>query len=232
MRGDEKDLGRSLPWFVFIGGLIGAVVALIDCGVSKVMPALPTSVATVFALVAVSKALHLDGLADTADGFFSSRPRERILEIMRDSHIGTMGVAAVVFVLLMKVAALASIDPAARVKAVFLMPVAGRFAPVLMFAAMKYARGESGLGTVFSKNSAGPALAVSLALFAAAGYGIAGMKGLVIAGAVLVFSGLFAAWSGRKIGGYTGDTLGASVEMSELAAAVAALVIFGTKGAS
>ena len=68
----------------------------------------------VIVLLSFSGGLHLDGLADTADGFFSSRSRERILEIMKDSHIGAMGVIAIVCVLLVKFAALASLPAAQR----------------------------------------------------------------------------------------------------------------------
>lgn len=173
--------------------------------------------------------MHLDGLADTADGFFSSRPRERMLEIMKDSRTGAMGVAAIAFMLLIKYSAVSSLPDAIRLKSIFLMPVAGRFAPVFMFATMKYVRGESGLGAVFTKGASLPALAVALAMFAGVSYAAAGLAGLASAGAVLVFVSLFSAWSRAKIGGYTGDVLGAAVELCELVSVLAALVINGLK---
>ena len=79
-------------------------------------------------LIAVSGGLHIDGLADTADGFFSSRPRERILEIMRDSRTGPMGVAAIVCEVALKIALIASLSGPSRAWVLLLTPVAGRSA--------------------------------------------------------------------------------------------------------
>lgn len=212
--GDSEDLTRSLPWFPAVGILIGAVIALLDRGFTSILPPLPAAVLTAAALTAASGALHLDGLADTADGFFSSRPAERMLEIMKDSRIGSMGVAAIVVVYALKVSLLASLSGPARSGVVFMMPVAGRFAPVLMIATMKYVR-EGGLGTVFSGNRNPFIPLLSLGVMAAAGWlcmGIAGVASAVVtAGGV----GVFSWWCVRKIRGYTGDTLGAAVELCE-----------------
>ena len=93
---DERALGGSLPFFPVVGLGIGAAVALIDRGLGSLFPVGVTSVLAVILLIAASGGLHLDGLADTADGFFSSRPRERIFEIMRDNRTGPMEVAAIV----------------------------------------------------------------------------------------------------------------------------------------
>ena len=106
---DERALGGSLPFFPVVGLGIGAAVALSDWGLGRLFPVGVTSVLAVILLIAASGGLHIDGLADTADGFFSSRPRERILEIMRDSRTGPMGVAAIVCVVALKIALIASV---------------------------------------------------------------------------------------------------------------------------
>jgi adenosylcobinamide-GDP ribazoletransferase len=178
--------------------------------------------------VAVSGALHLDGLADTADGFLSSRPRERILEIMRDSRVGPMGVLAIAGMLLLKVAAVASLAPPARFGTLLLLPLAGRTAPVLMMAALPYVR-EQGLGTAFQRPRIVLAPLLALALLAAAGFLAVGTAGLVAAAAAVGATALFALWCRAKIGGYTGDTLGGACELAEVVPALVVLM-FAQRG--
>jgi len=221
--GESRDLERSIVWFPPIGLLIGALIALVDAGANALLPALPAGVLTVIAMVAISGALHLDGLADTADGFLSSRPRERILEIMRDSRVGPMGVLAIVGTLLLKVAAVASLAPAARFGTVLLMPLAGRMAPVVLMSTLQYVR-ATGLGTAFQrKHTVFPPL-FAVAVLGGAGFLAAGAVGLVAAGAALGVTAIFALWCRAKIGGYTGDTLGAACELAEVVPALVVLM--------
>ena len=144
----EEDLARSVPWFPVIGLLLGAIAAAAAWGLSFVAPPMVTAAVVVVLLLSFSGCLHADGLADSADGMLSSRPRERILEIMKDSHTGAMGVIAIACVLLLKFAALASL-PAERLwPAVLLMPLAGRCAIVVQMSLLPYARPD-GLANVF-----------------------------------------------------------------------------------
>ncbi len=121
----EQDLARSVPWFPAIGLLLGGAAAGLAWALSAAPPMLAAAVLVVV-LLSFSGCLHMDGLADTADGFLSSRPRERILEIMKDSHIGAMGVIAIVCLLLVKFAALAALPAGMLWPTVLLMPLAGR----------------------------------------------------------------------------------------------------------
>jgi len=221
--GEGRDLQRSLVWFAPIGLLIGLLVAGVDAGVGALLPVLPASVLTVIAMAAVSGALHLDGLADTADGFLSSRPRERILEIMKDSRVGPMGVIAIVFILLLKVAVVAALAPAARFGTLLLLPLAGRVAPVVAMSTLRYVR-EQGLGTAFQNQRGLLAPLSAVALLGGAGFLSAGLAGLVAAAAVVGVTALFALWCVSKIGGYTGDTLGAACELAEVVPALVVLM--------
>jgi adenosylcobinamide-GDP ribazoletransferase len=215
----EADLARSVPFFPVVGLALGGLAAVAARGLSPATPPLLASAAIVLLLMTFSGCLHLDGLSDTADGFLSSRPRERILEIMKDSHTGAMGVIAIVGVLLVKFAALASIPSARLWPTVLLMPLAGRAAIVFHLAVLPCARPE-GLGSVFYQRRAGPAAVFSALLLAAAAWFVLGAGGL----------SLWAVWFGttlglagyvwRKIGGTTGDTLGAVCEMMEVLPAV------------
>jgi adenosylcobinamide-GDP ribazoletransferase len=224
--GSEEDLGRSLIWFPLVGALIGMFAAIIDLGLGMILPPTVVSVITVLILLAASGGLHMDGLADSADGFFSSRSRERMLEIMRDSRSGPMGVMAICALLLLKVTTLAAVPAPLRMTTIVLMPLAGRTALTVSLTVLPYARSTGGLAEVFR-----PSLRVGLitaVLLTGAGWLLQGYPGLLAAGAALSGTLVLAAYSKRKIGGFTGDTLGATCELIELAPAlVAAAWAFG-----
>ena len=105
---EEKDFGRSLIYYPIVGLLIGLFLAGIAY-ISAFLPPLVTSVLILVAWMVITGGIHLDGFADTCDGFYGNRPKEDILKIMRDSRIGTMGAAGVVMLLLIKFATLSSI---------------------------------------------------------------------------------------------------------------------------
>ena len=169
---------------------------------------------------AVSGGMHLDGLSDTADGFLSARPRARILEIMKDSHVGVMGAAAIASLLLLKASAVASIPREMLWRVAFLMPVAGRSALVVSMAVLPYARPEGGVASVFYKRRLRSAALLAAALLATAGWLACRWSGLVCAGASVGAVLLFSAWAYRRIGGATGDTLGAACEIAEVVPAL------------
>lgn len=211
----EKELRQSVIWFPIVGLILGGALAVLDCGVCRLLPPLPANVVMVILMLAVSGCFHMDGLSDTADGFFSSRPRERILEIMRDSHVGPMGVIAIVCALALKISALASVPGSLHWRTILLMPLAGRCALVLCMKAVPYARAQGGLVTVFGRPG-WPALITAISILAAAAWIVLDRRGLVIAGSILLMTTLFSLWCRKKIGGFTGDTLGAACEIAEI----------------
>ncbi|MBM3334269.1 adenosylcobinamide-GDP ribazoletransferase [Candidatus Sumerlaeota bacterium] len=220
----EEDLAGSVSFFPLVGVLIGLFAAAVASVFGEILPQFPASVLTVIAFVAASGGLHLDGLSDTADAFFSARDRERMLRIMKDSHIGPMGVIAIVSVLLLKVAALASVPPEAMWRAAFLMPVAGRTALVVTMAVLPYARPEGGLGTPFYRKRPRGSALWAMVVLVVASWLMSQQWGLAAAGAAMVVVLVFAAYTYRKIGGATGDTLGAACEIAEVIPALAACV--------
>ena len=220
---DPGALGGSVPFFPVVGLLIGGLVAALDAAVGAILLPLPASVLVVIGMLAVSGGLHLDGLADTADGFLSARPRDRILEIMRDSHVGAMGVVAIVSVLTLKIAALASVPAARRWSTLILMPTAGRCAMVLEMALLPCAR-PGGLAAQFAGGTPRLNAGWALGFLVVAGYLAAGTFGLSAAAAACGATLAMSLWCHRKIGGFTGDTLGATCELAELLPAVIAAV--------
>lgn len=217
----EKELRHSVAFFPVVGLLLGGVLALLARGIGWLFPPLPASAITVILMLAVSGCFHMDGLADTADGFLSSRPKERILEIMRDSRIGPMGVIAVVCTVMLKVTALASMPGRLFFGTVFLMPLAGRCALVILPAALPYARPQGGLVSAFGRSSKPVLLITVLLLFAAAWWAL-GIVGLSAAGIAVLVTLIFSRYCDRKIGGFTGDTLGAACEIAEVVPALVA----------
>ena len=210
-----EDLSGSLAFFPVVGILIGFAVAGVVWMIGDAIPSLLVGVSVTISLIAVSGGLHTDGLSDAADGLFSARSRERMLEIMRDSHIGAMGVIAIVSVFAIKLASISEIVAPQRWQAVFLMPLMGRCALVIGMAVMPYVRSEGGLGTVFFTHR--PVIAAVWAVFVlvGAGYLVGEGRGLVSAAGSLAVILVMSAYFRRKIGGTTGDTLGAICETVE-----------------
>ncbi len=217
---DGRFFRASLIWFPVIGLLIGGVTATL---VSFFVGILPGSVCAFLAIVllaGISGCLHLDGVADSFDGLLSSRPRTRALEIMRDSHIGAMGVIAIVFLLLGKFAALSSLSTENILQVIILMPMAGRTAIVLTMAILPYAREEDGLGMLFYSSETRKVAVVVTActLMVSALISIYSLILMVVT--IMLPVTFFAFWCHKKLGGATGDTLGAVCELTELSVAV------------
>jgi len=220
--GEAEDLADSLIYFPVVGVVIGSCLAAIGWLLWPLLPALPAAAVMVFLLLAISGGFHLDGLADSADGLFSARPREQILVIMRDSHIGSMGVVALIMVLIMKTAALASLPQAQAAGALFLMPIAGRCLMIFMMALLPYVRGPEGKAALFYEKASQQKKIVYLTgalLYSGCWYG-GGGAGLAAGTAAVLVMLAFAALCRNKIGGATGDTLGATCELTETVVAL------------
>ena len=227
----ERVLGGSLPFFPLVGLLIGVAVALADWWLGRIFPIGVTSVIMVILLIAVSGGLHIDGLADTADGFFSARPRDGILAIMKDSRTGPMGVAAIVCVVALKIALIASVAGPWRWWVLLLTPLAGRCALIVHLALLPYVRAEGGLAGIFHRNRSRVHALWALAALLAVGFLAGGLPGLIAGAGAFLIALLLAAYTLRRIGGLTGDTLGAACELTELCPALVATAMLSGGGA-
>jgi adenosylcobinamide-GDP ribazoletransferase len=222
--GDERALARSLTWFPVVGLLVGILMAILDQLLCWLFPGLQVpSALLVIAMIAVSGGLHLDGLADSADAFMSSRPREQMLEIMKDSRCGPMGVLTISALLLLKFSALSSLEGDWRTPTIVLMPLAGRTALVLKTVGLNYVR-ESGLVSLFQKESHYGQGVASALLLGVSAFFLLGAAGIWVVIACLFVTWLFALYCRAKLGGLTGDTLGATCEIVELVPVLTVLV--------
>jgi adenosylcobinamide-GDP ribazoletransferase len=223
---DEEALKKAPVFFPLAGLLVGVLTAGLDWGLGFIFPVGVRSVMAIIALIAFSGALHTDGLADTADGLLSSRPRERMLEIMRDSRTGPMGVVAIVCVVSLKMAAVASLPSPARFWALVMMPVAGRSALLFVMATLPYARPD-GLVGIFRLHNPALFLIGTLLFLLSVGAVSGGVPGVAAGAAAFLFVMIFSVYLRKKIGGYTGDTLGAACEMAEIIPPLVAITLAG-----
>lgn len=226
----ERELSGSLLFFPLVGVVIGLVCLMVAVVVRLLFPPYVAALLITCALAVCSGALHLDGLADTADGFFSSRPQEQMLEIMRDSATGVMGVLALVFVLLGKVVCLGSLGHGGLLTGAFFMPVAGRCAIVLLMAILPYARSQGGLASLFYSQNSRVAACCGWAFLLAASLFCGGVPGVTAALSVALLVLVFGWYCRYKIKGATGDTLGAVCELAEAVVAFI-FVLFAGVGA-
>jgi adenosylcobinamide-GDP ribazoletransferase len=223
----ERSLEHASFWFPLVGLIIGLVVAGLDAiGTLCRIPPVILSVLSVAMLAALTGGLHMDGLADTADGFLGARDRARVLEIMRDSRIGTMGALALLFAILLKAAALVDFEGTSRFCALVLAPLAGRSMQLATMSLLPYARGPGGLATAFIRRRR---RLFALWAFLWTGVGAVLLFGFVVGLGLIVVclvgTTLLAAWSDRRIGGFTGDTLGATSEAIETLVLVCACIL-------
>jgi len=212
----SDDLANSTVFFPLVGVFLGCLASGGAWVLWEILPPSVAAVSLTLLLLSFSGALHLDGLADSADGFFSSRDREGVLEIMRDSRVGAMGAIALIMVLLFKFSCLSGLNQLQAVKISFLMPVAGRCTLVIMMTLLPYIRLEGGLGTLFYSRRTGFAAMFAVVALFVLSFLVQGVHGLALASLVVLVILLFSLYSNRKIGGVTGDVLGAGCEISEV----------------
>ncbi|HKM97910.1 MAG TPA: adenosylcobinamide-GDP ribazoletransferase [Buttiauxella sp.] len=208
---------RGIVTFPFVGLVLGALAGVVFT-LLQPWAGLPlAALGYVLALALLTGGFHLDGLADTCDGIFSARSRDRMLEIMRDSRLGTHGGLALIFVIVMKVLVVSelAIRGGSMLVVLAAASVAGRTACVLLMYRHQYAR-DKGLGNLFIGKVTGTQTLLTLvggAVLCTILLPATGLIALVIT--LLAIFGL--GWMLRRtLGGQTGDTLGAAIELGEV----------------
>ena len=213
------EFKHSVIFFPIVGLIIGGIIITVKTFGAPIFPEAVLNLFIVFTFIIVTGGLHLDGLADTVDGFYAGRKKEDILRIMDDPHIGAMGVIAIVFSLMTRYLAVLSIPKNILISGLILSPVAGRWAMVLLMKISKPAK-EDGLGNFFMKNIMNTDFIISGILSILIMFFLFGLKGILIFSAVSLIVLTFSKYYNRKIGGITGDNLGAISEITELAALI------------
>ena len=214
----ERDLRRGVVLFPVVGAAVGALVALVAWGAAQVLPEFPAAILGVASGVAVTAALHLDGLGDVADGIGASLGGRVPLEAMRDPRLGTFGIAAVALDLLLKSSLLAALVVDGFPWEVVAVGAVSRVAPLALAWRLAYVgAGAGGWADRMGGTQTLTAFAIALAI----GIPTAGIRVLGIALAAAVVAIAVGWWSSRRLGGVTGDVFGAAVELGESIALVA-----------
>ena len=224
-----EELAAFVPWFPVVGAGVGLAVAAVYAGAGELLPPLPAASLAVVAGICLTGAFHEDGLGDTADAFVGHHDRDSTVRILKDPRLGTFGVLAVAASLLLRAGAVAALAPAAALAALPAAHALSRAAAVAAMTALPTA-GETGLGASYAlalsrrRALAGAAagLAVALALL-----GVAGLWAAAAAGLAAVALGRLAV---RRIGGLTGDVLGAVQQLGEIATLLVAVAVTGAAG--
>jgi adenosylcobinamide-GDP ribazoletransferase len=222
--GARGELRRSAGWFPLVGAAVGGLAGGVRAGLTPVLGASAATVLAVAALVVVTGALHQDGLADTVDGLGVTGDRERRLAVMRDSSIGVFGALALIGWTLLLVVVLDPLSARRAAAALTAAAALGRWAALLHAAWSAPARAE-GLGAAFAVGPA--ALVAASAVAGAAALGLCGIgPGLAAVGAAVVVAALSTLHARASLGGRTGDTLGATVAVAEVAVCTVLLALW------
>ena len=217
-----QELAGFVPWFPVVGAGVGLVVGAVYAGGRELLPPLPAATVAVVAGIGLTGAFHEDGLGDTADAFMGHHDRDGTIRILKDPRLGTFGVLAVAASLLLRVGAVAALAPGAALAA---LPAAHALSRAVAVAAMTAlpAAGDTGLGASYvlalsrrrALAGAVAGLAIALALL--------GVTAVWAAAAAAVAAALLGRLAVRRIGGVTGDVLGAVQQLGEMLVLLAAV---------
>ena len=212
------ELAASMAWYPVVGLLIGGTLALADMGLSRVLAPEVSNALVIVLLVLMTRGLHQDGLADTLDGLAGGRTPAERLPIMRDPRIGAVGATGLFLSLILRYAGLMALPQTLRLPVLLCMPAVGRWAMVTLAWASPYARVEGGLAAPFLTHlSWGHVLIATGVVGVAVGLGFGMFPMLVVSVcAAVVLVGLWALCR-MWFGGITGDVLGATNELLEVA---------------
>jgi adenosylcobinamide-GDP ribazoletransferase len=206
--GSRPPSPGALAWFPLVGAALGAALGFVWIGAAELWPPLVAASVVVVADLALTGMLHADGLVDAGDGLLAPMDRERRLAVMATPDAGAFGVAALVVVLGTRAATLASIEPSVVLLAA--LWAASRLLMAVVAVTVPYARAGGGLASAFLAAGARPvALLWALPLVVLAGTWAMPAGPVVVAGAWLAGAGVVAL-ARRRIGGFTGDVLGAA----------------------
>jgi adenosylcobinamide-GDP ribazoletransferase len=213
-----EQMGRSIRWFPLVGGMLGAIVGVLDLALAGFATPELRAVVAVTLLAMLTGGLHLDGLMDSCDGLFSVAPPERRLEIMRDSRAGSFAVVGLGTILLLKYAAILALPEPIRLPGFVAVGAISRW--TMVYAMVRYPPARSdGLGSAYKAYAGRTELAwgTAIALTLSSLLGASGLLVLIIGWLLAV---VIAQYTVSKISGLTGDVYGAICECVEVGLAI------------
>lgn len=212
----DEDLAASTTYFPLVGLTLGITLVIAQSLFSSILPQAVVNGLLIALLIICTGALHLDGFADTADGIAGGTDRGDILRIMRDSQIGSFGVVGLIILLLTKYLALNELSESLRNRVLLLMPSLSRWTMAEMAYFSKYARKSEGLGQPFVDLIRKREVLISGIIILIISSILMAYKGMLILAAIAMWTFIASKYFDRKLGGVTGDILGAINELNEV----------------
>lgn len=212
----EGDMPGSAIYFPLVGLILGLILRGVNKGILILgSEQFIANTILVLALILFTGGLHLDGLADTTDAFLSRKNKDEMLKVMRDSHIGVMGVLSLIAVILLKIAFLSSLSISFKAASLLLMCILSRWSMVFAMFLFPYARQE-GKAKVFMHGINLRIFTLSTIIALACVISVWQTKGVLVFMVIAAASYIAGKFITYKIGGITGDTLGALSESNEI----------------
>lgn len=223
---DDRRLVRSMGLFPAVGLALGLLLVICNWLLAPLLPRAVLDCLLLLLLILATGALHLDGVADMLDGLAGSRDRATSLRIMKDSRVGAMGVVGLVMILLLKYLSLFHLPLEQKAAALIFMPAAGRWCQVFLASCSTYIRSEGGTGSVFVDQVGGTELLRASLTVLLAGLLLFSLKGIMLLALLLAFATLLLHYFERRLGGVSGDLLGASTEFVEVFSLILILALY------
>ena len=220
---EEKELVKSMLYFPVAGLLIGSLLAGLNIIMIKLFAPAVSSALVIILLVIMTGGLHLDGFADTCDGFYAGKNKNEILEIMHDSHTGVMGTVGLICLILLKFTLVIDIQGSNAAAILIIMAITGRWAMACMSSISLYA-GSEGTGRAYVQHSGINELLGASFICILCGLLIAGLKFIPVFLSAALAVLLLYFYFKKKIRGVTGDTLGATDEVIEIIVLIVAIL--------
>ncbi|WP_027716681.1 adenosylcobinamide-GDP ribazoletransferase [Desulfuromonas sp. TF] len=223
---EPPRLGRSMAFFPAVGLVLGLALVVLNWVLTPLIPRAVLDCLLILILIALTGALHLDGIADLIDGLAGGKDKASVLRIMKDSRVGAMGVVGLVMVLLLKYLSLYNTPLDMKSGALIFAPAAGRWVQVVLASFCRYVRSEGGTGSAFVEHvgerealiATGTLLLAAIVLFGMKGFFLIFLLGLAVMALIRYFE--------IRLGGVTGDVLGASTELIEVFTLLLVLAIY------
>ncbi len=214
---EQENFKKGTLYFSVVGAIIGALEYLVFMGSYQILPLPIASVLTVLSGIFITGGLHMDGLGDTCDGFFAFKGKDRIIEIMKDSRVGTFGVIALIMEIIFKIVGIYYLGTKDLAYMIIVVPCISRLSLVYLSLIGKTAK-KNGTGNLYIGNTNIIYFMGGIILTLAIGnlfFSIETILFLIVA--AIVISSIFNIYCVRRIGGLSGDTLGANNEIIEIA---------------
>ncbi|NLP37243.1 MAG: adenosylcobinamide-GDP ribazoletransferase [Firmicutes bacterium] len=221
----EADLVGSTVYYPLVGTILGFVLYFLWLGFNTIGTTFIAATLTVAFWELITAGLHLDGLMDTFDGLGVRGNREKRLAVMKDSRVGAFGAQVLFFAMAVKIAAVAGLE-AENALLLVLAPLAGRTAMVALMATCQYAHNNPGLGKTFADLTGTKQLAIALVLYLLCGFALCGLQIFLFTACCALFFFLWRYFLLVNFGGVTGDLLGATCQLLEIAALIFVLILF------